>query len=70
MLNISVARKRCGITQNELAIKLGVTQGAVSQWEKGLSNPNIEYLPKLAQILECSVDDLLKAPAVENHEPS
>ena len=49
------------MTQKELAHKLGVTQGAVSQWEKGIANPKVDKLPLLARILGCSIDDLYKA---------
>ena len=53
-------RKEKGITQESFAAQLGVTQGAVSQWENGTSRPTIDKLTKMAKILECSVDELLK----------
>ena len=59
MQTIKNMRERLEITQTELAKRLGVTQGAVSQWENGTTNPGIELLPKLAEILNCSVDELL-----------
>ena len=37
-----------------------VTQGAISQWETGKSFPRAELLPKLADILGCTVDELLR----------
>ena len=39
---------------------LGVTQGAVSQWESGLSSPAASKLTRLAHYYGCSVDDLLR----------
>ena len=60
MVNISVAREKRGITQAELADSLCVTQGAISQWETGKSFPRAELLPKLADILGCTVDELLR----------
>lgn len=52
-------RKKAGITQSQLAELFNITQGAVAQWESGFTNPSIEILPKLAQILKCTVDELL-----------
>lgn len=60
MIFIAEQRKRKKITQVQLAKELGVTQGAVSQWEKGLSFPDVRLLVKLSEVLECTVDELLK----------
>lgn len=48
------------MTQAELAKLIGVDQSAVAQWETGSSGPHRNKLTKLAQALECTVDDLLK----------
>ena len=69
-MGIKNARLAKGISQEELALKLSLDRSTVAKWETGKALPRAELLLKLAQILECSVDDLLKAPAVENHEPS
>lgn len=58
---ISSLRKEHGMTQAELAGKMGVTDKAVSKWERDLSCPDISSLPKLAQELEVSVEELLQA---------
>ena len=42
------ARKRCGISQNELARRSGITQGNISRLEKGLANPSMKVLMRLA----------------------
>jgi len=47
--------------QKEIAEKLGITQGAVSQWELGLCVPDIKYLLILANMYNCSVETLIKA---------
>lgn len=60
---ITALRERADLTQTELAERLGVTQGAVSQWEHGLAHPSIRLLPKLADILGCTVDELLRETA-------
>ncbi|MFM1629730.1 helix-turn-helix domain-containing protein [Streptococcus mutans] len=52
-------RKEKGMTQLELAEKMRVTDKAVSKWERDLSFPDINSIPKLAEIFEVSVDDLM-----------
>ena len=65
---ISTLRKEKGMTQLELAEKMGVTDKAVSKWERDLSFPDISSIPKLAEIFEVSVDELMqvKTEAKEN----
>ncbi len=55
--NLTKYRKRCGLTQGQLAARLNVTPQAVSKWENG-SLPDTEFLPKLAGILGVSIDVL------------
>ncbi len=52
-------RKRIHLTQDQLAERLGVTAQAVSKWENDQSCPDINMLPKLAQIFGISTDELL-----------
>ena len=59
MTAIRKYREKLGLTQAQLATKVGVTASAVTQWESGDRKPDIIYLKKLAQILNCSADDLL-----------
>ena len=56
---IVMHRKRLGLTQDQLAESLGVTAQAVSKWENDQSCPDINMLPKLAQLFGTSVDALL-----------
>jgi len=56
---ISAYRKKMGLTQDQLAEKLGLTAQAVSKWENDLSCPDITILPKLADIFGVSTDVLL-----------
>jgi transcriptional regulator with XRE-family HTH domain len=56
---ISTRRKAMGLTQDQLAEKLGVTAQAVSKWENDQSCPDITTLPRLAEIFGISVDTLL-----------
>ena len=63
---IAYLRKEKGMTQNELAEKMNVTDKAVSKWERDLSCPDINTISKLADILDISVEELLKAKKKEN----
>lgn len=47
-----------GITQSELARRLGVGRATVSQWVCGGAYPSTVLLPALAEALGCSIDDL------------
>ena len=49
-----------GLTQNELAERLGVTNKAVSKWENGKSKPTTDTLRKMAALFGISVNELLK----------
>ncbi len=52
-------RKACGLTQSDLATRLGLTQQAVGKWETGASSPDPATLMRLAEVFEVSVDALL-----------
>jgi hypothetical protein len=58
---ISSLRKEKGMTQNELAEKMNVTDKAVSKWERNLSCPDVNSIPKLAEVLGTTVEELLNA---------
>lgn len=57
---IAELRKQHGMTQMELAEKMGVTDKAVSKWERDLSCPDINSLPNLAESLGVSVEELMQ----------
>lgn len=59
-MTIKTLRQSKGLTQAELAEKVNVDQSAVSLWERGLTKPCRKYLPKLAEALEVSVEELSK----------
>ena len=52
-------RKQKGISQAELASKLGVTQQAVGKWESGKSSPDPATVARIAEILSTTADFLL-----------
>ena len=56
---IAELRKEKGLTQAELAERVGVTGGAVSKWERGLCYPDIETVVRLAEVLGLSVGEIL-----------
>ncbi len=57
---IRACRKAAGMTQGELAEKIGVARNTLAMWETQRSNPRIGTLCKLADVLDCTVDDLLR----------
>lgn len=59
MLNIRKIRERKKISQESIAALIGVTQGAVSQWESGNTMPTAQNIIDLARILGCTTDDIL-----------
>ncbi len=56
---IRAIRKSRNMTQEELALRLNVSRTAVTMWETNQSSPRAELLPKLAEVLGCTVDELL-----------
>ena len=65
---IAENRKRQGMTQQQLAQVLHVTDKAVSKWERGLSYPDVTLLQPLAAAFRLRVDDLLTCRAGESEE--
>ena len=59
-MNLKKFRMSNNLTQKGLAEKLKVERTTVTMWENGYSMPNIQTLKKIAEILGCSVDDLIK----------
>ena len=57
---IASLRKENGMTQLDLAEKMGVTDKAVSKWERDLSCPDVNTIPKLAEVFGISVDELMQ----------
>ncbi len=62
---IAETRKQRGMTQLDLAEKMGVTDKAVSKWERNLSCPDICSLPQLSEALGISVDELMQIKEAE-----
>lgn len=62
---VAARRKELGLTQQELADKLFLSNKAVSKWETGQSLPDIALLEPLAQCLGVSVAELLRGERIE-----
>ena len=61
MNNFKYYRDQAKLRQVEVAEKLNLTQGAVSQWEQEESLPRAELLPEIAKLYGCTVDELLRS---------
>ena len=57
--NIRILRKSAGLTQQKLAEKLNISCQAISKWENGYCLPETQLLPKLADVLHTSIDNIL-----------
>lgn len=58
-------RKEKQMTQKEMAEKLGITDKAISKWERGLSYPDISMLEPIAELLDVSVMELLQGQRIQ-----
>ena len=58
--NIQRLRQERRITQMELAESLAVTYQAVSKWERCVNSPDIELIPRIAELFDVSIDELFE----------
>ena len=58
-MKLKEIRRQRGMTAEDVAKEMGVTQAAVSNWENGSRDPNVKTLIRLVQVLGCSADELL-----------
>ena len=63
--NIAIFRKIKGLTQEALGQVLGVTNQAVSKWESEVSMPDVMLLPRIANALDITLDDLFAEQTVQ-----
>ena len=54
------ARKRCGLSQEDLAEKLGISRQTVSKWETDETIPDIRQSKKMAALYKISLDELIE----------
>lgn len=55
---ITRARMAAGLTQAQLAEKIGVLPQQIGSWERGERNPKLDALRRIAAALGCTIDDL------------
>ncbi|MBP3415222.1 MAG: helix-turn-helix domain-containing protein [Clostridia bacterium] len=65
-LFIRTLRRQNGLTQQRLADILGVSDKAVSKWERGLGCPDLSLLPALAQTFSVTIENLLSGEPIRN----
>ena len=58
-LMLRTLRTEKGLGQRKVAAQIGVNPSAVAQWELGLTNPSLANLLALADLLDCTLDQLL-----------
>lgn len=68
-MGIKSYRKKMGMSQEELAELVGVTQSAVAKWENGETYPRGALLPKLAKTLGCGIAELFGGTDGKTDEP-
>ena len=67
---LSEKRKSMGLTQQDVADCIGVSNKAISKWETGEGYPDISSIPELCRILEISADDFFAGETVSNRTNS
>ena len=62
-LSLTKLRQQAGLTQQELAALLGVTQKTISIWEKGTVEPKLSFrqVRQMMEALNCTLDELILA---------
>ncbi len=67
---ITERRKELGLSQNDVATKIGYSSQLIFNWEKGKSLPDISILAELCKVLDISIDDLFlcKVSKKDNNE--
>lgn len=58
-INIVKMRERCGLTQAELARKIGISRSSVNAWELGMATPQLKHIVEMAKIFSTTVDEML-----------
>ena len=63
---IAYLRKRAGYTQKDLADRIGISDKAVSKWERGIGLPDVTYLRRLSILLDTDTDSLLSGDVIHH----
>lgn len=70
MIHVKELRKSKGLSQRELANKLGVSRTTVTMWESGGQYPRLETAVRVANVLGCTIDDLFGRSPPEEAQDS
>jgi len=68
MLRIEILRKQLGLSQEEFAQKVNMTQQRISSYEKGKREPDLETIKQFSDFFDCSIDYLLGKSDIKNSE--
>ena len=68
---IAELRRERGMTQEALASRLVISPQAISKWERGIANPDLELIPEIAKLFGISTDELLglSSSKAQENEP-
>ena len=66
--NLQKLRKEKGLSQEQLAEKLGVTRQSVSKWESGASYPEMDKIVSLCNMFHCDLDVLINKDVTEERQ--
>ena len=69
-MNIKQLREQRGMTQEDLAKRLGVKYPAVSKWERGMAYPSMNTVIKMADLFQVSLDVVLGLAPIPGNEES
>lgn len=69
-MRIKERREAVGLTRSQLADRMGVSTPAVRKWELGMAKPTADNLPRLADLLGCTIDALYGRGDYEGDEPA
>ena len=57
---LASVRAEAGLTRDDLAAKVGVSKDTSTNWEQGNNTPRLDTACRLADVLKCAVDDLVR----------
>lgn len=63
--NLKIAREQRGLSQKDVAEKIGVAKSTYSLYESGNREPNVQTIKKIADVLDVSADELLGIPSTQ-----
>ena len=62
LVGLAPRRRKVGFTQAQLAEAMGIERARLAMWESGYAWPSAAFLPKLADLLCCTIDELYREP--------